>query len=84
MTRDELHTQINVLKSKMIFIGNAKGLNHPETIKYSQQLDVYLNYYANLEMHNTVNNKSKSALIPLFPQRHFHLVLRFFYRLHGK
>ncbi|MEC1522603.1 aspartyl-phosphate phosphatase Spo0E family protein [Neobacillus niacini] len=31
--------KINRLRKKMICIGMAKGLSHPETLKYSEELD---------------------------------------------
>ncbi|MGM0876401.1 MAG: aspartyl-phosphate phosphatase Spo0E family protein [Bacillota bacterium] len=36
---NKLECKINVLRIRMIYTGNIKGLNHPATIKYSKELD---------------------------------------------
>ncbi|MEC2074540.1 aspartyl-phosphate phosphatase Spo0E family protein [Metabacillus fastidiosus] len=35
----ELAYKINLIRQLMIVTGQTKGLNHPETLKYSQELD---------------------------------------------
>ncbi|MFJ8266790.1 aspartyl-phosphate phosphatase Spo0E family protein [Peribacillus asahii] len=40
-----LETSIVYLRTHMITIGISKGLTHPDTIKYSQELDSLLNEY---------------------------------------
>ncbi|MED4402477.1 aspartyl-phosphate phosphatase Spo0E family protein [Metabacillus fastidiosus] len=49
MTLNELENDIQSLRSRMITTGMQKGLNHPDSIKYSQQLDVLLNKYQRLK-----------------------------------
>ncbi|WP_096200255.1 aspartyl-phosphate phosphatase Spo0E family protein [Bacillus sp. FJAT-45350] len=41
----KLENTIHSLRNRMISTGMKKGLTHPETIKYSRQLDEYLNKY---------------------------------------
>ncbi|WP_082087907.1 aspartyl-phosphate phosphatase Spo0E family protein [Domibacillus indicus] len=43
MTADELIKKIKKMRHVMISTGTAKGLNHEETIQYSQQLDQLMN-----------------------------------------
>jgi len=45
LSLQELEHRIDVLRSHMIAIGKSKGLNHPNTIKFSQELDSLLNVY---------------------------------------
>ncbi|MGG0855286.1 Spo0E family sporulation regulatory protein-aspartic acid phosphatase [Metabacillus fastidiosus] len=49
ITLNELENDIQSLRSRMIATGIQKGLNHPDSIKYSQQLDVLLNKYQRLK-----------------------------------
>ncbi|MBO1514006.1 aspartyl-phosphate phosphatase Spo0E family protein [Metabacillus bambusae] len=46
---NKLEYNINSLRNRMISIGELKGLNHPDTIKCSQKLDLYLNKYDRLK-----------------------------------
>lgn len=41
----KLEYQIQELRVQMITLGQSKGLTHPKTVKYSQQLDQHLNTY---------------------------------------
>lgn len=41
------------LQSRMIHIGLSKGLTHPETIKYSQQLDMVMNTFQKIKQTTT-------------------------------
>ncbi|MCM3651309.1 Spo0E family sporulation regulatory protein-aspartic acid phosphatase [Metabacillus litoralis] len=41
----ELINKIQNLREQMIKIGKEKGLSNPETIKYSQELDVLIMKY---------------------------------------
>lgn len=45
LSLQELKYRIDVLRTHMIAVGKSKGLNHPNTIKFSQELDVLLNVY---------------------------------------
>ncbi|AZV41706.1 aspartyl-phosphate phosphatase Spo0E family protein [Peribacillus asahii] len=45
LSLQELEYKIDVLRTHMIAIGKSKGLNHPNTIKFSQELDSLLNVY---------------------------------------
>ncbi|MFB5282562.1 Spo0E family sporulation regulatory protein-aspartic acid phosphatase [Peribacillus sp. Hz7] len=45
LSLQELEYRIDVLRTHMIAIGKSKGLNHPNTIKFSQELDSLLNVY---------------------------------------
>ncbi|MDQ0298484.1 hypothetical protein J2S78_000892 [Salibacterium salarium] len=40
---NKLEDKIKGLRIRMVYNGQSKGLTHPDTIKYSQELDVYLN-----------------------------------------
>ncbi|MED4402474.1 aspartyl-phosphate phosphatase Spo0E family protein [Metabacillus fastidiosus] len=51
VTLNNLEDAIQSLRSQMIAAGMQKGLNHPDTISYSQQLDVLLNKYQCLMLH---------------------------------
>ncbi|RID87073.1 aspartyl-phosphate phosphatase Spo0E family protein [Peribacillus asahii] len=44
-----LETSIYDLRTHMITIGISKGLTHPDTIKYSQELDILLNKYQKIK-----------------------------------
>ncbi|WP_282172493.1 aspartyl-phosphate phosphatase Spo0E family protein [Cytobacillus firmus] len=35
----KLHHDIDTLRKKMISVGKNKGLSHPETLMYSEELD---------------------------------------------
>ncbi|WP_018922705.1 aspartyl-phosphate phosphatase Spo0E family protein [Salsuginibacillus kocurii] len=56
ITFDELENKINLLRIRMIYTGKSKGLTHPDTIKYSQQLDGYLNQYHGLQSYQQLAN----------------------------
>jgi stage 0 sporulation regulatory protein len=45
LSLEGLEYQIYTLRTRMITIGNLKGLTHPETIKLSQELDILLNQH---------------------------------------
>jgi stage 0 sporulation regulatory protein len=44
-TLQKLIMEINSLRNYLIIIGEIKGLNHPDTIKISQELDLLINIY---------------------------------------
>lgn len=44
-TVDKLESEIKSLRILMVYNGQSKGLTHPDTIKYSQELDLHLNRY---------------------------------------
>ncbi|MBA9028837.1 aspartyl-phosphate phosphatase Spo0E family protein [Peribacillus huizhouensis] len=46
----DLEQKINTSRTLMISIGTLKGLNHPETIKISQELDAILNIYHRINL----------------------------------
>ncbi|TSI07380.1 aspartyl-phosphate phosphatase Spo0E family protein [Lysinibacillus sp. BW-2-10] len=48
----EIETEILKLQERMIDVVLLKGLTHPETIKYSQELDVMMNYFQNISSDN--------------------------------
>ncbi|QCR34389.1 hypothetical protein C1N55_03130 [Lysinibacillus sp. SGAir0095] len=45
MSLVDLKVEIEALQNRMIDIGLSKGLTHPDTVKCSQELDVVLNYF---------------------------------------
>ena len=45
----ELKYKIDTLRFRMVSIAQLKGYNHPDTIKCSQELDVFINKYQRLE-----------------------------------
>ncbi|WP_084031634.1 aspartyl-phosphate phosphatase Spo0E family protein [Anaerobacillus arseniciselenatis] len=47
----DIELEINTLRSCMISKAQLKGINHPETIKISQDLDILLNDYQQLRTH---------------------------------
>ncbi|MGE8078278.1 aspartyl-phosphate phosphatase Spo0E family protein [Peribacillus loiseleuriae] len=47
---NDLENKINTLRILLISIGTLKGLNHPDTIKCSQELDVFLNKYQRIKL----------------------------------
>lgn len=49
ITLKNLEYDMQSLRSQMIATGMQKGLNHPDTISFSQQLDVLLNNYQYLK-----------------------------------
>ncbi|MGG3806432.1 aspartyl-phosphate phosphatase Spo0E family protein [Metabacillus fastidiosus] len=51
VTLNNLEDAIQSLRSQMVAAGMQKGLNHPDTISYSQQLDILLNKYQCLMIH---------------------------------
>ncbi|MGG3890064.1 aspartyl-phosphate phosphatase Spo0E family protein [Metabacillus fastidiosus] len=55
VTLNSLEDAIQSLRSQMITSGMQKGLNHPDTISYSQQLDISLNKYQCLMLHQENN-----------------------------
>lgn len=48
-----LEDEIVTLKNRMIDIGLSKGLTHPDTVKCSQELDVVLNYFQQMNSHQS-------------------------------
>lgn len=40
--------QIVELRAHLVKVGTSKGLNHPETIKCSQKLDLFLTSFRNI------------------------------------
>lgn len=50
-----LENEMSILKSKMISNGLSKGLTHPDTIKYSQELDLVINAYIKMKQNNYMN-----------------------------
>ena len=50
METKTLELEINLLRIYMINTGNFKGLNHPDTIKLSQELDILLNIYQRIKL----------------------------------
>ena len=55
---------INYLRSEMIRAGLEKGLTHPETIRWSQRLDVILidEQLKKLQKHIVVHNKDSKKV----------------------
>ncbi|RSL32877.1 aspartyl-phosphate phosphatase Spo0E family protein [Salibacterium salarium] len=47
--KNKLEHKIKTLRIRMVYNGQSKGLTHPDTIKYSQELDVYLNQYYHIQ-----------------------------------
>ncbi|MFA9556679.1 aspartyl-phosphate phosphatase Spo0E family protein [Evansella sp. AB-rgal1] len=45
----ELEFKIDTLRIQMMKLAQSKGFNHPDTIKCSQELDVFLNKYQGLK-----------------------------------
>ncbi|ADC49316.1 hypothetical protein BpOF4_06280 [Alkalihalophilus pseudofirmus OF4] len=43
LSRKEIEIRIETLRTVMVSCGTVNGLAHPETIKYSQELDHMLN-----------------------------------------
>ncbi|MFC7686483.1 Spo0E family sporulation regulatory protein-aspartic acid phosphatase [Ureibacillus sp. GCM10028918] len=41
----DLEDAIATLQNRMIDIGLSKGLTHPDTVKCSQELDIVLNHF---------------------------------------
>ncbi|RKJ75029.1 aspartyl-phosphate phosphatase Spo0E family protein [Butyricicoccus sp. 1XD8-22] len=54
-TIKRLENKMSILKSKMISNGLSKGLTHPDTIKYSQELDRVMNCYTKLKHHKQIS-----------------------------
>ena len=48
-----LFEDINDYRNQMIHSGLTKGLSHPETIEYSQQLDQLINLHQNVSKQDT-------------------------------
>ncbi|OIJ14523.1 hypothetical protein BKP35_06490 [Anaerobacillus arseniciselenatis] len=44
-TNPESCEKIETLRQKMVYVGQTKGIDHPETIRLSQKLDNLLNQY---------------------------------------
>lgn len=44
----KIEYKIHVLRKRMISTAHLKGFNHHETIKCSQELDIFLNKYQQL------------------------------------
>ncbi|KKI91262.1 hypothetical protein WQ54_15665 [Bacillus sp. SA1-12] len=57
-----LNLRIYLLRYRMISSGKSKGLNHPLTVKYSQDLDRYSFKYIPL-----LKRGEKEAFVKLFP-----------------
>ena len=49
LSLEELEYKIDFLRTRMIATGQLKGLTHPDTIKFSQELDVLLNKYQKIK-----------------------------------
>ncbi|GGM19644.1 hypothetical protein GCM10011351_01870 [Paraliobacillus quinghaiensis] len=49
ITINKIERKIRLLRKKMINAADVKGLNHPHTIKRSQQLDSQLNSYQRIK-----------------------------------
>ncbi len=49
-TIPESSEKIETLRHKMVYVGQTKGINHPETIRLSQKLDNLLNQYQQKEI----------------------------------
>lgn len=43
LSRKEIEVRIEMIRDIMVYCGTVNGLAHPETIKYSQELDHMLN-----------------------------------------
>ena len=56
LTDFEMKSKYFQLQAQMINVGILKGLTHPETIKYSQELDVLINQFQKI---NLVNSEMK-------------------------
>ncbi|MDI7741137.1 aspartyl-phosphate phosphatase Spo0E family protein [Lysinibacillus fusiformis] len=50
----DLEDAIVTLQNRMIDIGLSKGLTHPDTVKCSQELDVVLNHFQQLNSKQNV------------------------------
>lgn len=49
----DLEEAIVTLQNRMIDIGLSKGLTHPDTVKCSQELDVVLNHFQQMNLKQT-------------------------------
>ncbi|MGA5688148.1 Spo0E family sporulation regulatory protein-aspartic acid phosphatase [Cytobacillus pseudoceanisediminis] len=49
-----LEIKINFKRNRMIRSGIKKGLNHPDTIRLSQQLDKLLNEYQKVKFYRSI------------------------------
>jgi len=58
---NDLFLKINILRNKMICIGETKGLSHPDTLRCSQELDDLIYKYQ-----NAIRIVSFFFYIPLF------------------
>jgi hypothetical protein len=50
LTLIELENKIKSLRIQMMCTAKLKGINHPDTIKFSQELDLILNEYQLLKL----------------------------------
>lgn len=50
----DLECEIETLQNRMIDIGLSKGLTHPDTVKCSQELDVVLNYFQQINSQQNI------------------------------
>lgn len=57
ITDCEMKSRYFKLQEQMINVGIVKGLTHPETIKYSQELDVLINQFQQMSLMNREMNK---------------------------
>lgn len=62
----KLENKINLLRIHMISTGLSKGLNHPNTIKCSQELDDLLNKYQQIRKLKIIPFK-KPIIQPILP-----------------
>ncbi|MCS0787418.1 aspartyl-phosphate phosphatase Spo0E family protein [Cytobacillus firmus] len=54
MNITRLEIKINFKRNRMIRSGIKKGLNHPDTIRLSQQLDKLLNEYQKVKFYRNI------------------------------
>ncbi|RUL48791.1 aspartyl-phosphate phosphatase Spo0E family protein [Lysinibacillus antri] len=54
----EIESKFHQLQTMMIDVGMVKGLAHPETVKYSQELDMLINHIQKISpIINNVTNR---------------------------
>lgn len=56
LTINRLEYKINLLRKRMISSAFLKGFTHPHTISCSQELDVYLNKYYQINSFKSKTN----------------------------
>lgn len=54
----DLEDAIATLQNRMINIGLSKGLTHPDTVKCSQELDIVLNHFQQM-------NAQQNSYVPI-------------------